>query len=177
MDKQELLHMLRIRRRVVYNAPEVHAYDTAIQLAEQLDKPEKVMIPQFVVDYLETRKETHPLGGLAGAIFYALNSRNDPELNNWMNQNGEVFARAWLDGYKVKEPLYRVVLPQFQFNEKAGELQTVNLSLAWDFQSDETRLISFSGSNTTRFKTNLTEKEIKSIDERFWAFAVPVEEG
>lgn len=139
-----------------------------------VDEPKKVVIPKFVADYIDITKNDgvslerviQHIPGMPGKVW------------GWKKCNLEKFIRAWIDDYEIeKEPLYRVELPQFQFDEEAGEMQTVNLCLAWDFQSDETRWIMFSGSNTTRFKTNLTEEIIKSLDERFWAFAVPVEEG
>lgn len=147
-------------------------------------EPQKVVVPQFVADWYEEHKHRLELRIFCLVIdCYRKNTdgRNFADIEKWMdnslNNPIETLIRM-KDGYEVeKESLYRVELPQFHFNEEAGELQTVSLCLAWDFQSDETRLISFVGSNTTRFKTNLTEKEIKSIDDRFWAFAVPVEEG
>lgn len=147
-------------------------------------EPQKVVVPKFVADWYEEVKHDTLL-----VKFTRAKQDEDERVTEWYNHcpgrhrnfqanAQEIIARMDLEGYEIeKEPLYRVELPQFQFDEESGEMKTVSLCLAWDFQSDETRLISFVGSNTTRFKTNLTEAEIKSIDERFWAFAVPVEEG
>lgn len=148
--------------------------DLKERIMNLVDEPEKVVIPQYVADYIDITKND---GVSLERVIQHIPGMPE-KVWGWKKRNLEKFIRAWIDDYEIeKEPLYRVELPQFQFDEEAGEMQTVNLCLAWDFQSDETRWIMFSGSNTTRFKTNLTEEIIKSLDERFWAFAVPVEEG
>lgn len=78
-----------------------------IDLIEQLDEPEKVVVPQFVAEYIEWTKEEdfHLLG--------AMNRENfDKKLDDWFytDDNIEVFARAWLDGYeKEKRYLVRII--------------------------------------------------------------------
>lgn len=47
--------------------------------------------------------------------------------------------------------------------------------LIWDITSDEYKL-SASNKDYKSWRASLTESEIKSIDERYWAFAVQVEE-
>lgn len=72
-------------------------------LKELRDESEKIVIPKFVAEYLEYRKENFPVGGL----FAAAKSFQQSELKRWMNNNAEVFAQAWTNGYEVeKEPLY-----------------------------------------------------------------------
>lgn len=130
------------------------------------DESEKVVIPKFVADYLEFRKTLHPIGSLGGAITVALRSNQEPEVRNWMNSNTEVFARAWLDGYKVeREPLYEVV-----FYEKDNfELVLMQLS--------EHNYEIVDRSENDGYRTQwFTEAEIKAIDERYWLLAVLVEE-
>ena len=70
---------------------------------------EKVTIPQFVADWLkenDLREET--LG--EQSIFYAVDnlahgSKNGyySDVKRWIDENGDLFARAWLDGYEVEE--------------------------------------------------------------------------
>lgn len=65
------------------------------------------------------------------------------------------------DGYEVvKEPLYQIELPGTSWG-------------AYLTKADNGDLVIFQ--NTTSGST-FTESEIKAIDERYWAFAVPVEE-
>nr|DAT17216.1 MAG TPA: Protein of unknown function (DUF1642) [Caudoviricetes sp.] len=81
---------------------------TTIELIKQLDEPEKVKVPQFVAEHIEWAKKEdfHLLG--------AMNRENfDKKLEAWFytDDNMELFARAWLDGYEVeKEKRYTVVM-------------------------------------------------------------------
>ncbi|WP_368856675.1 DUF1642 domain-containing protein [Enterococcus casseliflavus] len=85
------------------------------------------------------------------------------DFQNWVadNENDELTAKAWMFGYEVKkEPLYQIELPGTSWG-------------AYLTKADNGDLVIFQ--NTTSGST-FTESEIKSIDERYWAFAVPVEE-
>ena len=72
----------------------------------QLDEPQKVRIPSVVAEHIEWAKKEdfHLLG--------AMNRENfDKKLEDWFytDDNMELFARAWLDGYEVeKEKIYTV---------------------------------------------------------------------
>lgn len=67
---------------------------------EGIVEREKVTIPQFVAQYIEWSK---------GEDFHLLGSMNrenfDNTLEDWFytDDNMELFARAWLDGYEVEE--------------------------------------------------------------------------
>lgn len=70
----------------------------------QLDEPQKVVVPQFVADWIEECNAKRK--SLLGALLYT------PEgVNSWVgnSDNQETFALAWLFGYEVeKEPKYTV---------------------------------------------------------------------
>lgn len=76
---------------------------------KQLDKPQKVKVPQFVADWIEECKnDDFHLFGAMEAI-----SLNQKKLDYWFREddNMELFARAWLDGYEVEEEKrYEVLL-------------------------------------------------------------------
>ncbi|HAC0826580.1 TPA_asm: DUF1642 domain-containing protein, partial [Listeria monocytogenes] len=77
--------------------------------------------------------------------------------------NQELFARAWMDGYEVeKEPLYYVQL----IRRLSGYLNVRN---------DESSFLD-SPYEVGLNKTKFTEAKIKEIDERYWQFAVLVED-
>ncbi|EMW5568224.1 DUF1642 domain-containing protein, partial [Enterococcus faecalis] len=140
-----------------------YANERAINLAKQLDEPIKVVVPKFVAEYIEIRKRHYEVGGLGAAIIKVLRSCNETDLASWMNNNTEVFARAWLDGYEVeKEPLYHVLLS----DKGATNIGYTFLNLAGtiDFTICKEKV------------DTLTENQIKAIDERYWPFAVKVEE-
>ncbi len=74
----------------------------------------------------------------------------------------ELLAKAWLDGYEVeKEPLYEVII--------AGRhlLKLFHGRIDHEF-AEKTELCAWA-----KVAYQLTEQEIKAIDERYWPFAVP----
>ena len=74
---------------------------------KQLDESQKVVVPQFVADWIEECKnDDFHLFGAMEAI-----SLNQKKLDYWFREddNMELFARAWLDGYEVeKEKRYTI---------------------------------------------------------------------
>lgn len=78
-------------------------FDEAVETHHE---PEKVTIPQFVADWIEECKnDDFHLFGAMEAI-----SLNRKKLDYWFREddNMELFARAWLDGYTVEEKRYLV---------------------------------------------------------------------
>ena len=76
------------------------------------------------------------------------------------------FARAWLDGYTVeKEQLYEV---EFYVDEEDDRclLMKTGKTISFEYESQ----------NEGHYQQQFTEAEIKAINERYWAFAVKVEE-
>ena len=60
-------------------------------------KPQKVTIPQFVADWIETAKTVYSfVGGMV---------HGGPVVNKWLDSedNQRTFALAWLDGYEVEK--------------------------------------------------------------------------
>ena len=89
-----------------------------LQDLEQLDEPQKPVIPQFVADWIEYCKFTHVDLQYALIVddvyFYNYANQNDfSKLKEFLKteNNQENFARAWLDGYEIeKEKRYTVKL-------------------------------------------------------------------
>lgn len=133
MNKQELIEEFKkvgIYRLDIFGT-DIEGIPTksAICLIEQLDEPEKVKIPQFVAEHIEWTKEEdfHLLG--------AMNRENfDKKLDDWFytDDNIEVFARAWLDGYYEEveeETRYYVRLKNV--DENYNYLNHINHLDAW----------------------------------------------
>lgn len=81
---------------------------------EGMVRREKVIVPQFVADWIDVCKENLAIG-----LYTAMNPdflkqwNKSDELISWSKKtsNQELFARAWLDGYEVeKEKRYRIKL-------------------------------------------------------------------
>jgi hypothetical protein len=59
------------------------------------------VIPKYVADYIDMLKNsTDVVTASIGALEYGW---GEIELINWIDENGDTFARAWLDGYQIEE--------------------------------------------------------------------------
>lgn len=178
MNKQELIETLEeikanidrnteIGDRTIFSRGEKNAYNNAIGLAKQLDEPKKVVVPQFVANWLETCKENASLVECLQCQYFSASDDGDvyatEKVENWVfeNDNDKLLANAWVNGYEVEtEQFYYVCDP------------TTKQYLGVDKVSNEAFWLSSQNSGA---RTPLTEQEIKSIDERYWAFAVKVD--
>lgn len=107
MNKQELIeHYEKILDYGFLSVAEEKIYTGFVEKLEQLDEPQKVTVPQFVADHLKKTKE------IGHDLQDAMNSSTIlEEVDLWLytDNNMDVFARAWLDGYEVeKEKRYTV---------------------------------------------------------------------
>lgn len=138
-----------------------------IEDLKRLDEPQKPVVPKFVAEWFERNKDN-----LEFAIWElcvdSYNAEAEPGIIDWIqcpeNNPIETLTRM-KDGYEVeKEPLYEVIIGDLylikKFNNRNDFCFDTSCSLcAWEKSAYQ-----------------LTEAEIKSIDERYWPFAVPVEE-
>lgn len=135
MSKQELIdkytaEIAKLRpycpnRNLISEQLKYDLYKEILDDLEQLDEPQKPVVPQFVADWFEENKEVLDL-----AIFMAIRELDDEEwlhktdFENWLdvveNKPIETLIRM-KDGYEVeKEPLYRVKLGEGYFVEYQG---------------------------------------------------------
>lgn len=176
MNKQELINELkRISLEKQHKAlthPEsknyyegmVMAYSQVVHMVNtvlKLDEPKKPVVPQFVAEWIEYAKKK----GDSLAISFKpwnLYGVEYSKVDRWIEDNQETFARAWLDGYEVeKEPKYYLILPHItkMTHGHATKIHNISTGVTKDLAYDI-----------------FSEEEIKEIDERYWPFAVPVEE-
>ena len=182
MNKKELLKTLeewKEFRKSKNHELQYYQLAEVIHLVKQLDEPQKVKVPEFVAEWIETAKKEkrtlhYSMQDIDDACYY---HKGDDPLYQWMfvcgdsSEHQETFARAYMDGYEVEEePKYYVQLPFLEWNEEAAELDQTELYLGFDITSDETRFM-MSKQGWREFKTKLDEETIKSIDERYWPFA------
>lgn len=116
MNKQELIERIEGLKNLFGNKSKYIEIDAVIELASELDEPQKVTVPQFVADWIEYCKEHNftlfgcldPANGfesLAGETFEG----DVRKCIRWCRKESNNFARAWLDGYTVeKEKRYLV---------------------------------------------------------------------
>lgn len=110
MDKLELIERIESLKNIFGNKNEYIKIDMVVELISELDEPEKVKIPQVIDEYIEQKKydDYHLLGAMI-----EIRSHKNKEINEWFEEddNMEIFARAWLDGYEVeKEKRYYIRL-------------------------------------------------------------------
>lgn len=137
-----------------------------LEIIEQIDEPEKPVVPQYVDTWVQGCKYN------GFDLYEAMTAIEMPmEFDRWLETNSETFAKAWLYGYEVeKEKLYIVELPSpnCQLDDhyalsrlKNGKIIINKYYIAqWERFGD----------------CQLTESEIKQDFEWAWQFAEEVEE-
>lgn len=182
MKKQELINKLEGMRNntMMRSEPNFHslyadgvasASSDAIELVKQLDEPKKSIVKQFVAEWFEEHK--CDLSNSLWEFTVGLNDKTKKpgtrfnEFEKWFLDHPRPYETIirMQDGYEIeKEPLYVVIIGDLylikEFNNSNDFYFDTNCSLcAWEKSAYQ-----------------LTEAEIKAIDERYWPFAVPVEE-
>ena len=107
MNKRQIMELIDRMFELGYTCP----YETTklfVREYEKLNKPQKAKIPQVIAEYIEQKKneDYHLLGAMT-----EIRSHKNKEIDDWFytDDNIELFARAWLDGYEVeKEKRYLV---------------------------------------------------------------------
>lgn len=178
MNKQELIKKLEelkfshvpvvqelSNRSQCYN----EAIKAAILLVKKLDEPKKVIVPKFVAEWYEGNKHALDLAIFTQIRMLDGNSYpHESEFDCWLDQSKnnpiETLIRM-KDGYEVeKEPLYHIV-----FTGLGNKGEDCYL---WVDKSHNNEV--YFSNKPNMGKNKFTEQEIKEIDERYWAFAVPV---
>lgn len=130
---------------------------------KQLDEPQKPVVPQLVAEWFEDNKYN-----LDNYIWDYIREWEDQDHNSelfeWFGESNnpiETLIRM-KDGYEVeKEPKYYLILPHItkMTHGHATKIHNISTGVTKDLAYDI-----------------FSEEEIKEIDERYWPFAVPVEE-
>lgn len=103
--------------------------DKIIAKIEQLDEPQKPVVPQYVADWIEYCKFTNvnlQNALLVGDVYFYnyANQKDFSKLKEFLDteNNQDTFARAWLDGYTVEEEAkYKV-----EFKGISGNINCLN---------------------------------------------------
>mgnify|MGYP000632664691 FL=1 len=175
MNKQEAIELLRdVAQRVFYRTGRrsVHI-DKIVELVNQIDEPQKVVVPKFVAEWIESQKESFS-DTSAIDMYENLTSDNRGgyyhEVWLWVIANHYDFIKAWHDGYEIEqEKLYTVEIPN---PNSAG-----GLLVLFKQQSSGRLILDILNPNTNKPKyLHITEAEIKKDFEWAFQFAKPVEE-
>lgn len=130
-----------------------------VDIINQIDEPEKPVVPQFVAGWIEVCKKH-----LTTSLYTAMNPNSMKENSqsfdfiSWIKKtsNQGIFARAWLDGYEVEEEKrYTARLKLVTQNEKGYLNKNCKDN---DFFIGDLRV--FAGEYQTRF----TQSELKKLN-------------
>lgn len=158
MNKQELIGKIEALPAEDYKYRPYIDKNLILGLVRQLDEPQKVKIPQVIAEYIKQKKDDdyHLLGAMI-----EIRSHKNKKIDEWFydDDNMELFARAWLDGYEVEEEKrYRV-----KVKGVCGNHETLNRekhSNKWLFSDRE---------ENSLYDTKFTRKELEE-DGFGWVF-------
>ena len=100
MNKQEAIEEIEKQSTQAYDDFAIMR-DTAIHIINQIDEPQKVVIPKFVAEWLKKYRHAHTL-------LKVLNSAEKEQIvpsavNDWILDSQYDFIKAWIDGYEEEE--------------------------------------------------------------------------
>lgn len=172
-DYQDRLKQLNEYADAIENEISVLKENSKVDvLLDNTDK-QLVVVPKFVGDSIES---LYAYRSVYKAIRIILDKVEQPgDVNNdwidtydWLQErkNVKIFEKAWVCGYAVeKEKLYRVVLLKAECDDE------------WIlFKNSKGHFVDFASNNDGFWQQHFTEREIKANDERYWPFAVQVDE-
>ncbi|HFI0796282.1 TPA: DUF1642 domain-containing protein [Streptococcus suis] len=184
MNKQEAIEIIEQSKikianggRVIFKAGEIIGesvqvdyvpLEVVVNTIDQIHEPQKVVVPKFIADLIKELKLAEYTIGEIGACVY------DHEEQKWIDDNEELFYRAFLDGYEVEqEKLYTVEIPDPNRPDIATFLYKENgkVFIGTDIFLDE--VPNYKWKNEP--ENQLTESEIKQDFEWAWQFREEVE--
>lgn len=163
MNKTELLKRIEDMGEYEAFVDEPISKSAVRHLINQLDEPQKVVIPKSMAEWIEEYKQSN------NSLIEAINLLYEsyfPEDCEWLTNNSETFARAWMDGYEVEqEKLYTVEIPNPKINK--GPIAAIALVKN---HSNEVQISVFIGDEDWKedARSHLTESEIRKDFEWAW---------
>ncbi|EHR4558416.1 DUF1642 domain-containing protein [Enterococcus faecalis] len=145
-----------------------YANERAINLAKQLKESKKAVLPKIADEFI---KEGLSMGSdkvdIIGSAVSFSSAMPTAEFSKWFKTNGDLLIDALANGYEVeKEQLYYVKFDILYLQKYLVK----NVETNQFYLSNNEKVVG----NYEQVK--FTEQEIKSIDERYWPFAVKVED-
>ena len=174
IEKIKYMDTLNINDRVAGQQVDMVMKNPVLGIISLIDEPQKVVIPQFVADWIDWCKRCHwdlqkTLSRLDDDKEVGAYKEND-EL---VSEKVELFARAWLAYPNItveKEKLYTVKIAD-AFLTKITIWREQNVKYKYSMVPAKDVFKVFDDGIYSNF---LTETEIKQADERLWQFAKPL---
>ncbi|MGV3029688.1 DUF1642 domain-containing protein [Streptococcus suis] len=109
-----------------------------IDIISQIHEPQTVVLPKFMATWIEYCKQSNL--DLDHSMRYTRVNNAETGVEEWIYENQETFARAWLDGFEIEqEKLYTVELfngqPLVEVNNIlyfSSDLAALNASVSKD---------------------------------------------
>ena len=145
-------------------------------LKSQLQQQALPVVPEFVGKWLDSNNlaslldewycHHEDMSSHIREYFERLPYKGPNNLSEMENNIVTFITRAKLGGYKLEKPqLLYIALPKVYGLSDSTFVSKVESGIISEFTKGKD------------YALKLTEQEIKSIDERYWQFAVPVEDG
>lgn len=110
MDKQKFTEEIEKLNRLHGDFKDYVVFSEVLYLIKQLDEPQKVVIPQYVADWIEYCKEHNftllgcldPVDDFGTSLSEGFKG-DTKKCVKWCRKESNTFALAWLFGYEVME--------------------------------------------------------------------------
>ena len=158
------------------------------EFKEKFNSSELVTVKLFVAEWFENNKEDLDSMSWTYICELCTDKQNSDSFYKWLREDDKstgTLYRMKEEGYRIEKPkekLYFVKLPGVRAFDAylCKSCSPGELGYLEKYSSKEPNTISFSSRYDKKYyggwKRQFTESEVKAIDERFWAFAVPVED-
>lgn len=154
MNKKQLISIIRTEVLLAKSSPERKGYIAGLEEAINIidgfsDEPQKPVVPQFVADYIEFKKEQnfHVYGAMR-----VIKGHYDKRVPDWFYEgNIDTFVRAWLDGYEVEKEK-RCLVKVKNVQTRQGTLNRSKNSGVFIFSNPE---------ENSLYDTKFTRKELE----------------
>lgn len=172
MNKQEAIERIESRAFNIGDTDLVVGLRYTKNIINQINEPQKVIIPKFVGEWIKSQKES--FSDVSAIDMYDNltldnNGGHYHEVWLWVIDHHYDFIKAWHDGYEIEqEKLYTVEIPNP--NSAGGKL------VLFKQQSSGRLILDILNPNINKPKyLHLTESEIKQDFDWAWQFAKEVE--
>lgn len=142
------------KQEAIKRVEELYGYGsiakTVTDIISQIHEPQKVVVPKVVATWIEHCKQSNL--DLDHSMRCTRVNNAETGVEEWIYENQETFARAWLDGYEIEqEKLYEVTVPHTS-NYKNQTQHLVKQGKNWFF----------CGNDVNRFKYRFTKGQIEA---------------
>ncbi|HFU3947138.1 TPA: DUF1642 domain-containing protein [Streptococcus suis] len=142
------------KQEAIKRVEELYGYGsiakTVTDIISQIHEPQKVAVPKVVATWIEYCKQSNL--DLDYSMRCTRVNNAETGVEEWIYENQETFARAWLFGYEVEqEKLYEVTVPGTS-NYKNQRQHLVKQGKHWFF----------CGNDVNRFKYRFTKGQIEA---------------